>query len=517
MPTSWIERAKQFKSPCNVIAGFLLRSRETQKHKAESRLLEIRELQDRSEQRQRDVQQQLARQQDIIARLDAENQRLRQRPLTLPDDPPLAHHEFGPRMIALCVNLANRVGLRATPEVLQLVLEAFGIQAKLPNWTTVRTWLLRVGVAAIERPVEKADDWVLLADHSNQIGEEKVLSVLGVRASQLPPPGQPLKLEDMRVLQLIPGTSWKREDMKASYEQVAKRTGAPLAVIVDGAVELREGAEMAEMPRDDGKTTLVLGDFKHFAANVLKRVVGNDARFAEFQTQLGRARSAIQQTELAHFTPPSPKPKARFMNLQPTLEWAKMVSWQLSQPRSQARRDVAAARMNEKLGWLRAYRSDIARWDACQAVVSAACTFINEQGLSVGTARRLADDLRSQGLVAVKGAGTEARRTVTARLLRFLRSSASRLSAGQRLPLSTEVLESSFGLFKRLERQHHKGGFTSLLAAYGSLLRPSTPASIREDFALVSVQSARDWISRTLGSTLTSRRHVAYREARHAT
>ncbi len=33
---------------------------------------------------------------------------------------------------------------------------------------------------------EPADDWVWMADHSNQIGPEKALVVLGVRAARLP-------------------------------------------------------------------------------------------------------------------------------------------------------------------------------------------------------------------------------------------------------------------------------------------------------------------------------------------
>jgi len=118
-------------------------------------------------------------------------------------------------------------------------------------------------------------------------------------------------------------------------------------VLIDGAVELREGAEILQKSH---KNMVILGDFKHYAANVLKKIVGTDERFAQFSTRLGRTRSAIQQTELAHFTPPSPKPKARFMNLQPTLRWANMVSWQLSHPRSEARQDITADRMNEKLG-----------------------------------------------------------------------------------------------------------------------------------------------------------------------
>jgi hypothetical protein len=70
---------------------------------------------------------------------------------------------------------------------------------------------------------------------------------------------------------------------------------------------------------------------------VLKQVVGADERFSKFTSQTGSTRSAIQQTELAHLTPVSVRPKAGFMNLSATLKWANMVLWHLSHPHSAAR------------------------------------------------------------------------------------------------------------------------------------------------------------------------------------
>ena len=98
----------------------------------------------------------------------------------------------------------------------------------------------------------------------------------------------------------------------------------------------------------------------------------------------------------------------------------------------------------------------------------------------------------------------------------FVRQSEEKLAEGQRLPLSTEILESTFGLFKPLERQHSKGGFTSLLAAFGALLKPATPESIRRDFARVSVKQMRDWVARNLKTTFTSKRQAAYAEFENA-
>ena len=105
---------------------------------------------------------------------------------------------------------------------------------------------------------------------------------------------------------------------------------------------------------------------------------------------------------------------------------------------------------------------------------------------------------------------------VKQRLLEFTQESEKLLSEGQRLPISTEILESSFGLYKQLERQHSKGGFTSLLAAFGSLLRPVTPQSVKRDLARTSVKQMQAWVTKNLGSTLTSKRQTAYKEFANA-
>ena len=315
--------------------------------------------------------------------------------------------------------------MRPTVACLQNVFEWLGVAVKLPDCTTVRLWLMRVGVAALEEPVGVAEDWVWMADHSNQIGPEKVLVILGVRSSQLPPPGVALTHADMRVLMVKPGVSWKREDVGRAYTELAERIGKPLAVIVDGAVELREGAEALHTRRAETQPTetLILGDFKHFAANVLKRDIGGDSQWTAFTSHVGSTRSSIQQTELGHLTPPRPRPQARFMNLGPTLKWARMVAWQLAHPHSIARAKITAERFTDKLGWLGEFAEDIPRWHACQEVVNAALTLINQQGLSRDAADPLATLLQPLTPDATS-------QTVADPLIEFVRHSAEKLSKG---------------------------------------------------------------------------------------
>ena len=203
--------------------------------------------------------------------------------------------------------------------------------------------------------------------------------------------------------------------------------------------------------------------------------------------------------------PPAAKPKARFMDLEPTLEWAEKMLWLLNDPAAQSRATLSTERLNLKLGWLREYAADVSSWAACQRVISAGVKFIAEQGLFLGVAEQF------RQLVATELTDA-ASREIASRLTTFLQTQEVGLREGERLPLSTEILESSFVLFKRLEGQQSKVGFTSLLAAFGAVLQPTTPESIREALSRVSVKDAKGWIKEHIPKTLRAKRQSVYRE-----
>lgn len=501
----------QFKSPLPEVARGLLRSRSNQTHRAErlaEQLREQREISSRLEKESRDAHQKLAIVRQRLAAAERENQRLKSLPFALPDDPPLPNHSYGARMMSLCIELAKRTGFHACVDVLKIVFGWLGIESKIPSWTCVRMWLCRMGVDGLNQSLKPQDDWIWLADHSNQIGKEKVLTILGIRSSELPAPGQTLRHRDVHVLAVVPGTQWKRDDVREQYRALAAKIGRPRMLISDGAVELRESADVLENPE---KPLILLRDMKHFAANALDRMLSGNDRFESYLSRLGRTRSAIQQTELSHFTPPAPKLKARFMNLESTLRWGVMVSWHLGYPRSEARQGISAERMNEKLGWLRQYRADLARWNRLQMVINESLRFINTHGLYRGASADLGfclDRLRADQWERCE-ASDEMART----LIEFVADSEQQLAEGERGWLSTEILESSFGLYKGLEGQHSKGGFTSLLAGFAALLSTCTPERVREGFRRVSVQDVNEWVSDNLGRTLSSKRARAYRES----
>jgi len=49
-----------------------------------------------------------------------------------------------------------------------------------PSHTTIRNWTLKLGYYELESEKPKADNWMILLDHSIQFGCEKILVVLGM-------------------------------------------------------------------------------------------------------------------------------------------------------------------------------------------------------------------------------------------------------------------------------------------------------------------------------------------------
>jgi hypothetical protein len=393
------------------------------------------------------------------------------------------------------------ISLRGATRILEILADAFGWWADVPHWTTGRLWLLRLGHAALTAQKEPAADWVWLVDHSVQIGQEKCLAIVGVRLRDLPPAGECLQHTHLKPISLLPRKSWTREEVDQALETATKETGVPRAIIDDHGVDIAGGVSFFRQ-RHPG--TVEIYDAKHKAACLLKGRLEKNPRWKEFQTKLAATRCAIQQTELAFLVPPSPKPKARFMNLESTLQWASKTLAIVQQP-SVVQDRVTPARLKEKLGWLEGFTADIVEWSEWQAVVNVTVGFVNRQGIFRGVGGKLRREMRRP-----KHASS---RSLAKELVAFVARQARHTRAGERLPGSTEALESLFGRFKQLEKQQSRGGFTSLILAFGALLTDTTTRAIQAAMGHSPTRQIKAWCSEHLGATIFSQRKLAFASA----
>lgn len=379
-------------------------------------------------------------------------------------------------------------------------MQFLGIPWEVPEHTTGRTWLLRIALYQLERPKELADDWVWIVDHTVQIGPEKCLAVLGVRVRDLPPPGECLRLEHLCPLKLFPVTHSDQHVVQAQLEETIQTTGVPTAILGDHGGDLQAGVKRFCQAHP---TTRNLYDIAHKAANLLKaRLVKNES-WKSFCHQLGQTRLQTQQTELAFLVPRSQRGKSRYMNLDELVRWGRETLHLVDEQPEEVLRHVTAERLEEKFGWLRQYRLELDQWSEYQALLSHSVDEIRRQGYSQSAAYQVA--LRLNPHVR-----SDAGRQLKDELLTFIAGESSGLLPQERLPGSSEVLESAFGQLKSICGDHQSGGFTSLLLSLGALVGRLDRNTIYDALVTVGWKHVCHWLKNNLGQTHQSKRRIAY-------
>jgi hypothetical protein len=387
--------------------------------------------------------------------------------------------------------------LRCAAAALGSIGAASGRDDLNPDRSTGRLWLLRLGLAALLRPKVVADDWAWLIDHSIQIGTCKCLVILGVRLSELPE-GRALRHRDLEPIALVPMMSSTKPVVAACLEAAAARTGAPRVILDDHGADLHGGVEIFRAAHPG---TVEVYDITHKAACLLKARLEGDERWGSYSTELGQAKSRVQQTELAGLVPPSQRSKARFMNVGKLVDWGAATLAPLDDPARLVPLGIDEGRAREKLGWLEGYRAALGEWSGYQGVIDGTLDFVRRRGLYAGAEIDLAAAVPERSGPAGDLRGD---------LLEFVREEGLQARPGERLPGTTEVVESCFGKLKALEDGQSKGGFTGLVLSLGAMVSDWTAETIGEALERCRVRDVLDWCRQALGRSVQSQRQQAY-------
>jgi hypothetical protein len=395
--------------------------------------------------------------------------------------------------------------LRGTCSALNWMQEMpvdWGFDFPVPHFTTVRFWLLRLGYHKLHRPKEQASDWVWITDHSNQIGQEKCFVILGVRISQLHPPGPefPLRLSQMEPIELEPVTVSDKEVVYRQLEANVAKTGVPRAIIDDHGGDLAGGVELFCRAHPE---TIEVYDVSHKAACLLKARLEHDEQWKAFAAKAGQTKCSIQQTEWAFLIPPSQRLKARYMNLGPLIAWGVSTLAILDNPAPELLKYGTKERLEEKLGWLRQFREPLKGWSEMKQTIDVVLDFARTEGLYRGAAKDLRRRLRE---LPLGGTAAHLRDDFT----KFVAGQARRLKPGERIPFTSEVIESGFGKYKLVERDQSKGGFTGLLLALAACVAERTQEVVHEALQKTRTIDVIAWIKSKLGETVGSKRRIAY-------
>lgn len=388
-------------------------------------------------------------------------------------------------------------GSSATLEIFQGLIPAL---ERTPSPNAGQMWLLRIGLYEITRAKEKADDWVWIVDHTVQIGQVKCLLVVGCRLAAWQADPRPLEHHDLQVLALEPVLESNGVIVEQQLEQLVEVTGVPRQIVSDQGTDLKNGITV--FCQQHGETVYV-HDIAHQAALIVKHELEADERWSAFVSAMGRTKPKLQQTALAHLTPPSPKAKARYMNLAELVAWGKKTLTYLDVAEKVETPPVPQQVFEDKLGWLRQQQEALAEWDGVMEVVSTTLTYVRTNGYHADAERELAEKLPNAAASSMPG------RVATA-LRKFVATESTKADPGERLVGSSECLESLIGTGKRLEGQQSKGGFTKMVLAMAAAVVKPTQEYLESAFDSIKVNDVYTWCRAKLGESLQALRRQAF-------
>jgi hypothetical protein len=347
--------------------------------------------------------------------------------------------------LALSLLVEARLGFRAIARALAVFAAHEGLP-KAPCAQTVSHWVTRLslvrmqtlsGVAPLMPPFAKGYVWMI--DLSIGLGSGKILSVLALPLQHHGTHAKAPRLRDVRCVAVAVADAWNGASIADFLERVIARTGAPSAILKDGGTDLNKAVCLLA---ERGRPCPAIADLSHVIANLFKHTYGEHPLFSTFVSACGRVSKHLKQTLLASLAPPNVSTRARFMNVHRLVNWADQLL--KHSPRGEAAAGSMLARLRANLEELPACKPFIRRFLRDAKAMLACQKVLKHQGLNRATYQAC------QKLIEVMPASSPIRRGFTqwAEDQLAIASTLNLDSAG--LPISTDILESLFGIGKRL-------------------------------------------------------------------
>src|SRR5262249_5758902 len=156
--------------------------------------------------------------------------------------------------------------------------------------------------------------WILIIDHTVQMGQHKCFVVLGLPAARLRRIGFTPNCSDVTVLAVEVMDNPTGEKIHPILQRVRDRVGPTGQVVSDNGSDLINAVR--RLQKED--PALVSSyDVRHLLACLLKAQLGDCPRWKAFIESCGQTLPKLRQTSGNFLAPPTLRVKARYMNLQP--------------------------------------------------------------------------------------------------------------------------------------------------------------------------------------------------------
>ena len=364
-----------------------------------------------------------------------------------------------------------------------------GLVDKVPSYNTIDYWTRKCGLDEMIHAPEALKDmsYAAVIDECMMIGSEKLLPVLAIPAEHQ---GHPVQLSDVKVIGLNVRPGWNAdmvaETLEANIESIGTR---PKYVITDNDSKMCRAVKQAGYKRHR--------DIGHTLAMFMERTYKKEAEFVDFNNMMVTCKQQHCMKEIAYLQSPSQRTKARFMNLSESVAWAN-VMLNLFHTLTPGERAV--------FSFIPEYSSLIEELNEMVSCIHYVETEMKYHGLS----KRTITDCKRH-ICATVMQGNERMRKTGQQILDYLAEENLLLDNKEVVNNSSDIIESTFGIFKYKQSPNKLNGVTTLVLHLPVILAfagrsASKNYNIIERLCRTKIKDIIQWRDENLSENLVTKR-----------
>lgn len=394
--------------------------------------------------------------------------------------------------------LGSSAGFRGLSSVF-CILQEWMSSFIAPAYTTIRQWLLKIGLYKLNCPKYSPSGWFFIVDTSIQMGSQKCVVILGIKCKDICQDFCP-SFDEAEVLVAKPLYSSPGEVINELLEEAMSITKAlPKAIISDQGSENKRGVGI--FLKNHPETTHVF-DISHKINICLKEELSQDRVWLAFKEAVVASLQHLKLSSISYLVPPRQRNKDRMHSAFYLIDWGIRL---LRFFDSEKINDLTVAD-RAKLEWIKGYQFSLPNYQSYKKVCEHALDLVHEEGYFSNVSEEFCKK------VEYLSAGKEK----DYRFINFKNKIKGILQKeGGKIPYdanylgSSEVLESLFGKFKYIEDNQASSGLSSLVLSIPALVGKLDESIVKGALETVSCYDIEAWIAENMGTTFLSKRRKA--------
>jgi hypothetical protein len=394
--------------------------------------------------------------------------------------------------ITLACKLSTGVSFRALSKVLVIINMHLEIYFRMPAHTTEINWVLKIGYyCLVTQEKIEANDWIIILDHSIQMGAEKIFLLYGIRESEIVY-GRPLTLKDLTPLVIKVKRKWNGEEVSKIISELKKKLGGSiLYAIGDYGSDIKKGLEMTEI--------IHIHDITHRIALILEKLYKNNEKYNEFTNKMSQMRIKLSQSKYAVIISPKQKKKSRYQNIGIISDWGiKALKYVKKKEGNQN------DELYKKLEWVLEYEELIIELNEMNLLIKKIEKATKDNGISL--------EIIEKCLSYFKSIKNKAILMFKEKLIEYFNEIKKIILKLDRLKLicSSDIIESAFGKYKNYVNNNPMAGVTNLVLSLSAFTSKLTDSQIIKAMESTSINKIKKWTKEEIGDSLLKKRKIIF-------